>query len=78
MSKKTIPPLNDETQSQAVARYLNDVAKQSEAVRTFICVWHYEREVDDDFTFIALTELSEYVCRRMMVAANALENSVDC
>lgn len=74
MSEKTIPPANDETQSQAVARYLSHVVEQAEAVRTFIDAWHYEREIDDDFTRIVLSELSEYVCRRMLVAAHALQN----
>lgn len=74
MSKKTIPPANDETQSQAVARYLTYVAKQVEAVRTFVSVWDSERENDDDFAIIMLSELSEYACCRMLAAAHALQN----
>lgn len=74
MSEKTIPLANDETQSQAVARYLTYVSEQAEAVRTFVDEWHYEREVDDDFVIIMLSELSEYLCQRMLVAAHALQN----
>lgn len=75
MSKMTITPANDETQSEAVARYLNTVVNQAEAVRTFISEWHYERGIDDDFATIMYSELSEYVCRRMIVAADTLERS---
>lgn len=74
MSEKTIPPANDETQSQAVTRYLIHVVEQVEAVRTFVSAWDFERENDDDFAIIMLSELSEYVCRRMLVAAHALQN----
>lgn len=74
MPLNTIKPANDETQSQAVARYLTYVSEQAEAVRTFVSAWDFEREIDDDFTRIVLSELSEYVCRRMLVAAHALQN----
>lgn len=74
MPLNTIKPANDETQSQAVARYLTYVAGQAEAVRTFVSAWNFERDNDDDFAIIMLSELSEYVCRRMLVAAHALQN----
>lgn len=74
MSKMTIPPANDETQSQAVARYLSHVAEQVEAVRTFVFAWNFEREIDDDFAIIMLSELSEYACCRMIEAVHALQN----
>lgn len=74
MSEKTIPPANDETQSQAVSRYLSHVAEQVEAVRTFVSAWDFERENHDDFAIIMLSELSEYACCRMIEAAHALQN----
>lgn len=77
MSKKTIPPANDETQSQAVARYLTYVAEQAEAVRVFVSVWSSERDSDDDFATIMLSELAEYVCCRMLMAAHELKQTTE-
>lgn len=72
MPLNTIKPANDETQSQAVARYLQFLSEQSEHVRIFVNVWDAQRASDDDFSLIVLSELHEYVCRSIEVAVAAL------
>lgn len=72
MSKTTILPANDETQSQAIARYLSCVVAQAEAVREFTLSRYYERGCSDDFAVIVFDELAEYVCGRIVAAVEVL------
>lgn len=72
MPLNTIKPANDETQSQAVARYLQFISSQSEHVRLFVNFWSELRASDDDFSLIVLSELHEYVCHSIEVAVAAL------